>query len=233
MSTPSTPASDSETEITATAFNLDQDQILPLVLAESWLSVDERERAASFRFDIHRHRYIRGRGMVRALLARELGVDPASLEFELGPKGKPILRDESLEFNLSHSEDRAFFAYGRNSEIGVDIERLDRQVDYVGLSHRCFRPSEIAWMNSFPPETIHIAFFRIWTAKEARMKVSGEGFSLPPQQIELNFDAERPVEVVEPFQPSSHLLSLDLPDSALASIVAFAPFHLRWKEPTY
>ena len=44
----------------------------------SLLSADERERAARFRFDRDRERYVVGRGLLRSLLGRYVGVAPAT-----------------------------------------------------------------------------------------------------------------------------------------------------------
>lgn len=209
-------------------FSLDDDSDVPLALARSWLSAAEQERAASFRFEIHRDRYVRGRGMMRALLARRLGADPASLEFILGDKGKPSLVGDPTGFNLSHSEGTAVFAVGNVGDLGVDVEGYDRRVDHAGLARRCFRESEIEWMEGFSPAERHLAFFRIWTAKEARMKASGEGFHLSPQRIELAFAEGYPVRCLEPAEPAALLRSLPLPDyGAVCAVVAFAPFEVR------
>jgi 4'-phosphopantetheinyl transferase len=44
------------------------------------LSTQERERAGKFRFELHRRRFVTGRGELRRLLSRYLGLsrDPAS-----------------------------------------------------------------------------------------------------------------------------------------------------------
>lgn len=210
---------------------------MPLELARSWMSPQERERAARFRFDVHRDRYVRGRGLVRAVLARRLGLDPAELRFEEGDRGKPRLHDGALEFNLSHSEDRAALAVadplpvGGIGGIGIDLERYDRRVDVAGLARRCFVESENRWLAGFSEPERHLGFFRIWTAKEARMKASGEGFQLEPRRIELVFAGERPSGYLQPAEPSAHLASLELEGTACA-VAAFRPFRLRLEEGT-
>ena len=150
---PSESESENESSIAieVTPFSLDEESVLPLALARSWLSEEELERAAAFRFEVHRDRYVRGRGMMRALLARRLGGDPGSLAFALGEKGKPSLVGVQTGFNLSHSEGRAVLAIGPVEHLGVDIEGYDRRVDHAGLARRCFRDSEIAWMERFTP----------------------------------------------------------------------------------
>ena len=81
---PSESENESSIAIEVTPFSLDEESVLPLALARSWLSEEELERAAAFRFEVHRDRYVRGRGMMRALLARRLGGDPGSLALALG-----------------------------------------------------------------------------------------------------------------------------------------------------
>jgi 4'-phosphopantetheinyl transferase len=224
---PALPDQGSSVAIEVTPFSLDEESVLPIALARSWLSEEELARAESFRFEIHRDRYLRGRGMMRALLARRLGVDPASLAFAVGDKGKPSLVGDSTGFNLSHSEGRAVIAIGDVEHLGIDIEGYDRRVDHAGLARRCFRDPEIAWMESFAPDERHLAFFRIWTAKEARMKATGEGFQLAPQLIELAFADGFAVQCLEPAEPRAHLVAVRLPDEGAAcAVVAMAPFHV-------
>lgn len=213
--------------IEVTPFSLDDESVLPLARARSWLSAAELARSESFRFEVHRDRYLRGRGMMRGLLGRRLGVDPGSLAFALGDKGKPSLSGDPTGFNLSHSEGRGVLAIGDIEHLGVDIEGYDRQVDHAGLARRCFRDPEIAWMEGFDPEERHLAFFRIWTAKEARMKATGEGFQLAPKRIELAFANGFAVRCVEPSEPHTHLVAVNLVDEGCAcAVAALAPFHI-------
>lgn len=212
-------------------FDLDSEETIPLELARGWLSVGEWERARRFRFEIHRDRYVRGRGVMRGLLGQRLDRDPTGLRLGEGSRGKPSLVDDPTGFNLSHSEGLAVFALGSVSGLGVDIERYDRRVDHAGLGRRCFRETEISWVEGFGPEGRHLGFFRVWTAKEARMKATGEGFQLAPQRIALDFSGERPVRVLEPEEPASMLESLDLfGGEAACAVVALAPFRVRVHE---
>lgn len=213
--------------IEVTPFSLDEESVLPLALACSWLNEEELARAESFRFEVHRNRYLRGRGLMRALLGRRLGLDPAALAFAVGDKGKPSLVGDSTGFNLSHSEGRGVLAIGDLEHLGIDIEGYDRRVDHAGLARRCFRDPEIAWMESFPPDERHLGFFRIWTAKEARMKATGEGFQLAPKRIELAFADGFAVRCIEPAEPSAHLVAVRLSDEGAAcAVVAMAPFQV-------
>ncbi len=232
------PGSPTACAVEIFAFSLDEEGVLPLDLAESWLSQDERARAAAFRFDVHRRRYIRGRGFLRGVLGRRLEREPATLGFVAGPYGKPTLDDEALQFNLSHSEDRAALALADASGpggvaaargIGIDVERHDRRVDFDALARRCFREAEIRWMRSFPEDRRHLAFFRLWTAKEARMKASGEGFQLSPRSIEVGFAGEWPDRYLAPAEPSARLACFG-DGATVGAVAAFEPLRLSFGE---
>lgn len=198
---------------------------MPLERARKWLSGEEKERAERFYFPIHRERFIRGRGMLRYLLGAYLETDPAAIAFETGEKGKPYLSNSSLHFNLSHSEGRAVLAVSRLPSIGIDIECFDRSVNVDGLSRRCFRESEISGLLELPEEQKRQAFFWIWTAKEARMKATGEGFSLEPQCIEITFENGLPRACLEPCSPAAHVAPVFLPDGGAAcTVAALSPF---------
>src|SRR5437660_11420601 len=81
-------------------------EILPALrnrLAD-YLSSAEQYRASHFHFDLHRNRFIAGRGSLRFILGCYLGADPKLLEFVDGPQGKPSLapmpKHSPLQFNL-------------------------------------------------------------------------------------------------------------------------------------
>src|SRR6184192_3889038 len=68
----------------------------------SVLSDDECERAARFRFDRDRRRFVAGRSALRSLLASYLDADPVEVAFGYGPQGKPFVSNSTLSFNVSH-----------------------------------------------------------------------------------------------------------------------------------
>ncbi|MBW4420279.1 MAG: 4'-phosphopantetheinyl transferase superfamily protein [Myxacorys californica WJT36-NPBG1] len=55
------------------------------------LSADEHKRARRFKFEVHRDRFIAGRGILRLLLSRYLGCSPDGLTFGYALHGKPML----------------------------------------------------------------------------------------------------------------------------------------------
>ncbi len=179
-------------------------------LAET-LSPDERQRAERFRFDRDRHRFLVGRGTLRAILSRYLKVDPTQVQFHYGPGGKPALAGISdLEFNLSHSQDLMLCAVAWNSQVGIDLEYLRPVSDLDHLTQRFFAPQEHLAIQALPESERLRLFFQYWTCKEALLKASGYGLvNLKDLEILLT---ETGVEIVhlKSGSPSLKSWSVDL-----------------------
>src|SRR5260363_165072 len=69
------------------------------------------------------------------LLSRSIiGQPPNALQFSYTSYGKPILKEyPRLQFNLSHSHDRAIYAFTLDMAIGVDIEYQNSQCDVESI----------------------------------------------------------------------------------------------------
>jgi 4'-phosphopantetheinyl transferase len=149
----------------------------------------ERERAERFHRDEDRRRFIAAHGLVRTLLGRYLDAPPERLQFLAGPWGKPALRRgaemQDIRFSLSHSGHLALFAFAHGREVGVDIECIQPDFHWEPIAKRFFLPGEFAALSALPEAARGDAFFSFWTCKEACMKATGRGFSLPPDRFEI------------------------------------------------
>lgn len=189
-------------------FRLDRDDDIALHDAALSLSPDETERANRYRFDRDRRRYVQSRGALRRVLGGVLNCTPDTLVFSYGAAGKPVLGndlDGGPSFNLSHCDDHCVIATCLSGNIGIDIEVLSRKMDDLeSLAERCFTPRERAVIaKASDPLTRFLAF---WTAKESRMKLTGEGFGLDPLSIELALDETGlPVGFQHPPHPKAKL----------------------------
>ncbi len=150
------------------------------------LSADERERAARFRIEKHRSRFVVGRAVLRGLLGRYTGRDPEAIQFIYGPNGKPSLSDHTLHFNASHSEDRALYAFSQSHSLGVDIEFVRELPDFGTIAAKFFSPVENAQYRAEESAHKTAAFFRCWTRKEAFIKATGDGLSYPLDQFDVS-----------------------------------------------
>ncbi len=164
------------------------------------LSDDERARAARFSFHKDRENFTVARGILRVLLGRYLDLEPARLEFSYGPHGRPTLRDNNVVnefcFNVSHSRGLALYAFTRQRQIGIDVEWIRSEMASEQIAERFFAPQEVATLRSLASEVQLEAFFNCWTRKEAFIKASGEGLSLPLNRFAVSLTPGKPAEIL-------------------------------------
>jgi 4'-phosphopantetheinyl transferase len=168
-------------------------EMAPKVLSsfERILCSSEMARARRFHVDQHRNRFIGGRGFVRMILSHYLRTEPGKLEFAYNPHGKPSLSgafaESRLNFNLAHSENLALLAVTRADAVGIDVERIKPLTDTDGLVAQFFSARESAAFHNLPPEQKSVAFFNLWTRKEAWLKATGEGIGHLLNVVEVSF----------------------------------------------
>jgi 4'-phosphopantetheinyl transferase len=159
------------------------------------LSGDERKRAARYRFERDRVRFILRRGVLRTILGVYLRRAPQDLCFEYNSYGKPRLSEAdnaAIDFNASSSGDVALAAIAREREVGVDVERIDPRCPIHKIAKRFFSRREIDEMDGLPNSAQREAFFRAWTCKEAYIKARGQGLSIPLADFDVRVDPSEP-----------------------------------------
>jgi 4'-phosphopantetheinyl transferase len=183
---------------------------------EQILADDERTRAASFRFTKDRMHFIAARGLLRTILGRYLSIGPRMLSFSYNAYGKPSLaesgrrattrvaptvsgrmKEEELSFNVTHAHGMALFAITRNHAVGVDIEYIQRQMEWESVAEHFFSPYEVRMLKAVPRDMRHIAFFNCWTRKEAYIKARGMGLSLELDSFDVSLTPGEPAALLD------------------------------------
>jgi 4'-phosphopantetheinyl transferase len=139
------------------------------------LCAEERARAEGILRA--RTRWMRSRGVLRALLGRYLEEDPRALRFTTGAHGKPALTTPSspLSFNLSPSGGLGLYAFTRAGEVGVDVELPRRALNQLALAARAFGEGEARRLQALDQALRRRELLRAWTQHEARLKWAGSG----------------------------------------------------------
>ena len=176
---------------------------------ERVLAADELARAARFVLDRDRRQYVVSRGMLRIVLARYLGTQPRDLEFVYGARGKPSLGQpraaDWLRFNVAHSGNLALFGVSRQREIGIDIEHVRPLEGAAAIAEQFFSPGERELLRQAPRRAALERFFTYWVRKEAVIKATGDGLSLPLDRFDVSWlSTESPRSVV--VEDGSHAL---------------------------
>ena len=148
----------------------------------SLLSSDEQQRAKHLDNTKHRQRFITTRLALRRLLSQKLACKPETIQFSYNNAARPQLKHPSstLQFNISHSDNISLIAIADKLLIGVDIEQNNVNIEHLQVAHSVFCKNEIQLLVDKTNSSQRILFYRIWTIKEAVLKLLGTGFSLAP-----------------------------------------------------
>jgi len=176
-------------------FDLNRDKV---EYYSSLLSEDEKQKASRFKFKKDEVCYIISRGILRLLIGSYLRINPKDLNFKYTSFGKPFLTFENqLKFNVSHSGKMATFAFFKDKEVGVDIEKVKDDFDVLELAQNFFSKTEIIALEKQSKEELSKAFFRCWTRKEAFIKAEGSGLSFPLDKFAVSLDDDYKADLLE------------------------------------
>jgi 4'-phosphopantetheinyl transferase len=145
------------------------------------LSSDERSRYDKFVFARDRRDYALAHALLRRTLSRYVDVAPEDHRFREAAGGKPLLvSDRSVSrvtFSLSHTNGLVACAIAGGSDVGIDVELIDRKGGHDFLD-RFFCGSEIEHVRRLTSRIDQARrFCELWTLKEAFVKATGEGLS--------------------------------------------------------
>lgn len=121
-------------------------------------------------------------------LVRVRMMDAACVGYEVayGKNGKPYAPNaDDVAFSISHSGSVAAGALlTGGGDVGVDIERVDREngARHERLAARFYTDAERAFIDA--SEDRELAFYTVWTRKEAYLKYSGDGITRPLTEVD-------------------------------------------------
>jgi 4'-phosphopantetheinyl transferase len=171
------------------------------------LSDEERARHDRFMFARDRRDFAVAHAMLRRALSAHGNLAPHEWTFVTGAHGKPALMSGDgpapLSFNLAHTRGLVACIVGRDADVGIDVEPLDRRTDGLEVASRFFSRTEADALERCDADERQARFIETWTLKEAYVKAIGEGLSCPLASFSfaydrpgsLRFDAEPQVPV--------------------------------------
>lgn len=152
------------------------------------LAADERERAMRYKLPSRADEFIFFRWAMRCLLAEKLAIAPRDVPIAVGPQGKPYLAGLKSPpwFNIAHASTRALLAISWLGEVGIDVEPSSASLQLESLAHElCASGERDAW-RSYPPHERTMWLLHLWTAKEAVLKGTAKGLSIPLTSVTIN-----------------------------------------------
>ena len=134
------------------------------------LSEQRRELALKFRYELGRKTCAAAYLLLREGLKKEYGITEPPV-FEYGEHGKPMIAGHpEIHFNLSHCRE-AVLCVVSDRPVGCDVESI--REFHESLVRYTMNDVEVRQIEQAPRPDVE--FIRLWTMKEAVLKLSGEG----------------------------------------------------------
>lgn len=180
--------------------------------------------------------FIASRLSQRLLAAHYLGTTPAAVTIVRdcqhcgGDHGRPRVPGASWDYSVTHAGDWLVLAVVGQGLVGVDLE-LTPQRDVVDLATSTLTPAERTGLAAAPDPADE--FVRLWTRKEAVVKLTGHGLAAELTRLDVTGPA---AAVTQP--PAGwpavpiHLLDLPWAAGARAALATTGPVRtVTWCGP--
>ena len=155
------------------------------------ISVQRREQALRFRHERGRRLCVAAYLLLKEALSKEYGISGNPL-LGYAPSGKPYIEGHpDIHFNLSHCRHAAVCVVS-DSPVGVDIEAI--RPYNASLARYTMSDDELQHIEA--ADRRDAAFIRLWTMKEAVLKLSGQGLR-SDLKLALSSVADVDFEIIE------------------------------------
>lgn len=132
------------------------------------LEEEERVEYHAINSENRKSEFINTRHLLKGLAAK-FGYHGSDFKIKKDEMGKPYgeTEDRHIYLSISHSADYIICGLSEERDLGIDLEPADRKV-HEGLKNRIFHPQEEEQIRSMD-------LIRVWTIKEALVKLYGRG----------------------------------------------------------
>ncbi len=138
-----------------------------------------------------------------------VGASGKDIVIKKGEYGKPYIEGEKrFKYNISHSGDYVVLVYTTDkdvSSLGIDVEVIRKRDDDMRVANRFFTRQEIDYISDgLTCSDIDSRFYKVWTMKEAYIKMNGNGLSQRLDEFSVNPD-ELSVEDTHKSESEEHI----------------------------
>lgn len=144
-----------------------------------------------------------GAGLLLRQACKDFGIDYQDVTFTENRYSKPFFNKSNIQFNLSHSGERAMCIMSE-SAVGCDVEQVGRPD--LQIAQKYFSGYEYAEILSrADPMEQADCFYRLWTLKESFIKCIGEGLFLSLNEFTVLLDRE-PARIIQTIDEAAYSL---------------------------
>ena len=161
---------------------------------ESLLSEYEQKKYNDLYFRRHRKSYLISHALLRATLSFYVNTLPEELGLSYDSYGRPKIQKPGeipgICFNLSRTRGVAACLISSSSHAGIDVESTLNLVDPEIMFRNVLLPNEIESLEGLGGDSLKRRFLAYWTLKEAYVKATGKGLSIPLTQFSFKLNPD-------------------------------------------
>jgi 4'-phosphopantetheinyl transferase len=124
-----------------------------------------------------KHSHLLGKLLLNKGL-KNYGYENLLAELKYSHYGRPYL-NEFIDFNISHSGNYVICAIANDSQLGIDIEKIEE----INFSEFVDILRDEEWNQIVNSTNPLFTFYEYWTMKESVIKAEGRGLSIPLKDI--------------------------------------------------
>ncbi|GHH39965.1 hypothetical protein GCM10017774_32540 [Lentzea cavernae] len=158
--------------------------VLPAHATDTGFATAEERAASEDMGPLRANEFLRGRSLLRQLVAKVLGPRAAARPLRTTGRGRPLLLP-GVGVSISHTDQHTAAAVWTGGEIGVDVAEPSAPLHH-GLVRRCCGPHA---GDVLARSDAADAFSRVWAVQEACVKATGMGLADLPWRIPVHPDA--------------------------------------------
>ncbi|HHA9977640.1 TPA: 4'-phosphopantetheinyl transferase superfamily protein [Staphylococcus aureus] len=149
--------------------------------------------------------YLISHSIVNIFYCKLMNCSIDELNYYYNPYSKPnIKNNDNVNFSISHTSGCSLIAFS-NVNIGVDIENIERKIDFENIIDCYFSASEKKYINSDP-----IKFFEFWVSKEAYLKCIGYGLVKGIKDANINAINSNGFEIINRETLLKYVIQIEL-----------------------
>lgn len=166
---------------------------------KSLLSEYEQKKYNDLYFRNHRKSYLISHALLRTTLSLYVSTPPKEFEFSYEHYGRPEIKKpdctSEICFNLSRTQGVATCLISSSTHAGIDVEStLNLSYPEIMFRH-VLLPKEIESLQGLHGNSLKRRFLAYWTLKEAYVKATGRGLSIPLTQLSIKLYPDGYAEV--------------------------------------
>ncbi len=155
----------------------------------------EAERAGRYLAEAARVTFVTSRAVQRLVLGCYLGLAAGDIAIARDCRhcgedhGRPYITGAALDFSVSHAGGFVVVAVVGEGKVGVDIEAVTHARGSEDLARQVLGPAEQEQFLMVPRAGRAATFVRLWSRKEAAVKLTGHGLAASLRQLDVTGEA--------------------------------------------